>query len=56
MFVPMSATRRAGKGALRPFTGPHEGGLLPPEATAFVLVDALLCLGAASFAAGMKVD
>jgi hypothetical protein len=51
-----SATRatapsvRAGEGSLRPFTGPPGGGLLAPEAAAFALADALLCLGADSFA------
>jgi hypothetical protein len=43
MSVSKSATRRAGKGGLRSFTGPHGGGLLPPEAAAFALAGALLC-------------
>jgi hypothetical protein len=50
--MPKSATRRAGEGSLRPFTSPHGGGLLPPEAAAFALADALLCPRAADFAAG----
>ena len=52
MSVPKSATRRAGEGGLRPFTGPHGGGLLPSEAAAFTLADTLLGPGAAGFAAG----
>jgi hypothetical protein len=43
MSVPKSATRRAGEGGLHSFTGPHGGGLLPPEAAAFALASALLC-------------
>jgi hypothetical protein len=52
MSVPKSAIRRAGEGGLRPFTSPPGGGLLPPEVATFALADALLCLGAAGFAAG----
>ena len=51
MSVPKSATQRAGEGGLRSFTGPHGGGLLPLEAVAFALADALLCPAAAGFAA-----
>jgi hypothetical protein len=52
MSVLKSATRRAGEGCLRPFTGPPRSGLLPPEVAAFALADTLLCPGATSFAAG----
>ena len=52
MFVPKSATRLPGEGSSHPFTGPPGGGLLPPEAAAFALTDALLGPGAAGFAAG----
>jgi hypothetical protein len=52
MFVPKLATCHPGEGSSRPFTGSPGGGLLPPEAAAFALADALLCPGAASFAAG----
>jgi hypothetical protein len=51
MFVPKSAIRHAGEDSLRSFTGPARGGLLPPAAAAFALADALLCTGAAGFAA-----
>jgi hypothetical protein len=52
MSVPKSAICRAGEGGLRPFTSPPGGGLLPPEAAAFTLTDALLCPGTAGFAVG----
>ena len=52
MSVPKSAIRHAGESGLRPFLSPLGGGLLPPDATAFTLVDALLGPGAAGFAAG----
>ena len=52
MSVPKSATRRADEGGLRPFTSPPRGGLLPPEAAAIALADALLGKGAVYFAAG----
>jgi hypothetical protein len=52
MSVPKSAMRRAGESGLRPFTTSPRGGLLPPEAAAFVLADALPCPGATIFAAG----
>jgi hypothetical protein len=55
MFVPKSATRRAGEGNTRPFAGPPRGGLLPPEAAAFALTNALLCPGVAGFAAGTSL-
>ena len=52
MSVPKSATRRAGEGGLHPFTIPPRGGLLPLEAAAFALADALLCTGATGFTVG----
>jgi hypothetical protein len=52
MSVPKSAIRRAGESGLRPFTSPPGGGLLPLEAAAFALADALLCPRVAGFAAG----
>jgi hypothetical protein len=59
MSVSKLATRvaapsvHAGKGCLRPFTGPPGGGLLAPEAAAFALADTLLCPGATSFTASI---
>jgi hypothetical protein len=55
MFVPKWATRLPGEGSSRPFAGPPGGGLLLPDAAVFVLADALLGSGAASFAAGTSL-
>jgi hypothetical protein len=52
MSVSKSATRCAGEGSLHSFMGPHGDGLLPLEAAAFALADALLCPVVAGFAAG----